>query len=41
MTVPLWFWKDVSTVLEVLHSGDAVRAAFLLQCLLDTLTIGD
>ena len=41
MTVPLWFWKDVQTVLDVLHTGDAVRAAFLLQCLFDTLAIGE
>lgn len=41
MTVPSWFLADIQTVLDVLHSGDAVRAAFLLQCLFDTLAIGE
>ena len=41
MTVPSWFLADIQTVLDVLHSGDAAKAAILLQVLYDALTIGD
>jgi hypothetical protein len=35
MTVPMWFFLDMKTILAVLREGNNERATFLLQCVID------